>query len=90
MTHTLNRPLEESGDIGAEIWAARRNMRNHLMTGLVSRASSREPMNAAHVFAEVPDWQLRQWVELLRRAAEAIEPQGMRPDSGPNIEGRSK
>lgn len=39
-----------------------RGIRHHLMTGLTYRETSKDPKGNGYTFAEVPDWQLRDWL----------------------------
>jgi len=55
------------------LWKARSNMRRHLMTGLTYRETSKDPKGNGFSFAEVPDWQLRQWLDAVDEAAQGIE-----------------
>lgn len=55
------------------LWRMRTNIRHHLMTGLIHRSTGKDPKNDGYTFAEVPDWQLREWSEVVERAAQAME-----------------
>lgn len=55
------------------LYKVRRGIRHHLMTGLIYRSTGKDPKNDGYSFAEVSDWQLRQWVEIIEGAAKALE-----------------
>lgn len=56
-----------------ELWKVARSIRRLLMTGLIYRSTGRDPKNDGLHFAEVPDWQLRDWLHTVDTAASAIE-----------------
>lgn len=64
-----------------------RSIRHHLMTGLIRRTIGHDPNQNTFVFAEVPDWQLRQWLALVENAASAIEARSGETRQGLDPEG---
>ncbi len=45
-----------------------RGIRHHLMTGLIYRETSKDPKGNGFSFAEVADWQLRDWLAVIEAA----------------------
>jgi len=77
-------PVPASIPSAEAFYKVRQGIRHHLMTGLIFRSTGRDPNNTGYAFAEVPDWQLRQWLEIVDDAAQAMsarsaETEGLSP-----------
>lgn len=60
--------MTEHSKLPPDLHKVARGIRHHLATNLVSRAIGRDPKQDAVIFAEIPDWQLRQWLHIVEGA----------------------
>ena len=75
-------PVPASIPSAYDLWKLARGIRFHLSTNLVYRSTGRDPKPNGFSFAEVPEWQLRQWLDLAENNAQAIEARRAETHSG--------